>query len=251
MTTGAEVSVRRDGGVLTIAWARPAKKNALTTAMYARAVEALAEADADPEVRVVVFTGEGETFTSGNDLADFMAGPSFQESSPVLQFLFGLVRFGKPLFAAVNGAAIGVGSTMLLHCDVVYASESARFHLPFVNLGLVPEAASTLLLPRSAGERRAAELLLFGEPFDAATAREAGLVNEVVPPTALADRVRTRAEALAAKPPEAVRETKRLMREPHRAAVEDAIRREARVFTERLTSPEAAGAFAAFFEKKR
>ena len=251
MTNGSDVSVRREGGVLTIAWARPAKKNALTTAMYARAVEALAEADADPEVRVVVFTGEGETFTAGNDLADFMAGPSFQESSPVLQFLFGLVRLEKPLFAAVNGAAIGVGSTMLLHCDLVYAADTARFHLPFVNLGLVPEAASTLLLPQSAGDRRAAELLLFGEPFDAVAARDAGLVNEVVPAASLADRVQARAAALAAKPPQAVRETKRLLREPRRAAVEDAIRREARVFTERLGSPEAAQAFAAFFEKKR
>lgn len=247
----ANVGVETKGRVRTIRFERAEKKNALTVAMYARTVELLAEAAADDAVRVVVLTGAGTSFTAGNDLADFMAAPALDETSPVARFLLALVDFEKPLLAAVNGPAVGVGTTLLLHCDLVIAAASARFHLPFVNLGIVPEAASTVLLPRVAGLQRATELLLFGEPFDANAAREAGLVNEIVPDAELAARVAARAEALAEKAPGALLATKRLIREPDRAMIRETILREAQVFTQRLASPEAAEAFAAFFEKRK
>lgn len=247
----ALVTTSTTGAVRTITLTRPEKKNALTLAMYVRLTELFHEASADPGVRVVILTGAGSAFTAGNDLADFMGAPAFDAGTPVLRFLATLVDFEKPLVAAVNGAAVGIGTTALLHCDLAYAASSARFQLPFVNLGLVPEAASSVLLPALAGHVRAAELLLFGEPFDAATALRMGLVNEVLPDAELLPRVQARCAGLAERPPEAVRETKRLLRAPQRAAIHEAIAREAGVFQQRLGSPEVAEAISAFFEKRR
>jgi enoyl-CoA hydratase/carnithine racemase len=240
-----------DGRVLTIRLNRPERKNALTAAMYSRILELFAEAAQTRDIRALVITGAGSAFTSGNDLADFMGQPVFTEDSPVLRFLRALVDFPKPLLAAVNGAAVGVGTTMLLHCDLVYAAASARFSLPFVGLGLVPEAGSSLLLPRVAGMQRAAELLLLGEPFDAATAHRVGLVNEVLPDAELLARVRNRTQLLAERPPDAVMASKELLRGPFRAEIHEAIKREGALFASRLHSAEAAEAFAAFFEKRK
>ena len=240
-----------DQSVLTLTFNRPEKKNALTLAMYEALAAAMRDAEARDDVRVLLLTGSGGAFTSGNDLADFAANPQAGEGSPVMQFLLTMQALAKPVIAAVDGLAVGVGATMLLHCDLVYASDRSRFQLPFVNLGLCPENAATLLLPQRAGALLANELLLFGEPFDARTAQEAGLVNRVIPPAELLAVARERAGALAAKPPAAIRATKRLLREAHGGAAVAAIHREAKVFAERLSSPEAQEAFTAFFEKRK
>jgi enoyl-CoA hydratase/carnithine racemase len=220
-------------------------------AMYQAMVDALARAEDDPEVRVIVFAGAGGAFTSGNDLMDFMQQPPTGEDSPVFRFLLAIAEGKKPTMAAVRGPAIGIGSTMLLHTDLVYAADDARFRLPFVDLGLVPEGASSFLLPRLAGYPRAADLLLFGEMFDAATARDAGLVAEVLPSAALDERVAARARTLADKPLGALIDAKRLLRASTRDAVRDAMRREGEIFMGRLTSPEAMEAMSAFFEKRK
>jgi len=234
--------------VLHLTLDRPEKKNALTRAMYARLADALAEAAEDADVRAVVLSGRDGVFTGGNDLMDFVQEPPTGPESPVFRFLHGAVAFPKPLVAAIAGPAIGIGTTILLHCDLAYAAPDARFKMPFVDLGLVPEAASSLLLPRLAGRARASELLLFGEAFSAETAREVGLVNEVVAdPVA---RALERARALAQKPPEAVRQTKALLRHDAADATGEALAREGALFVERLASPEAQEAFTAFFEKR-
>jgi enoyl-CoA hydratase/carnithine racemase len=245
------VQSESDGRILTIRLNRPERKNALTVAMYERVLELFAEASSRKDIRAVVFTGTGNAFTSGNDLADFMGQPVFSEDSPVLRFLRALVDFPKPLIAAVNGVAVGVGTTMLLHCDLVYAAASARFHLPFVGLGLCPEAGSSALLPRVAGMQVASELLLLGEPFDATLAHRAGLVNEVLPEGELMARVQARVQLLAERPPEAIAASKELLRGPLRQATHEVIRQECAAFAQRLHSAEAAEAFAAFFEKRK
>ncbi len=237
-------------GIARIRFDRPTKKNALTAAMYADAADALRAADADPATRVILFSGAGDAFTGGNDLADFMADPPRDEDAPVFRFLRALAVAETVLMAAAHGVAVGIGTTMLLHCDLVLAAEGTRFALPFVNLGLVPEAASSLLLPRQAGYHRAAEMLLLGEPFDAATALAAGLVNRVVSADALDDEADALARAVASRPAEALRLTKRLLRTPEEP-VADRIRREGAVFAERLRSPEMAAAVAAFFDRRR
>ncbi len=248
MPDDAHLRTHLDGGVLTLTLDRPEKKNALTRATYAALADALDGAAADPSVRVALLTGSGGAFTAGNDLGDFLLDPPTGESSPVFRFLRSLTAFPKPLLAAVEGPAIGIGTTVLLHCDLVWAAPSARFRLPFVDLGLVPEAASSLLLPRLVGHQRASELLLFGEAFSADEALRLGLVNAVVgDPLAMA---RERAAVLAAKPPEAVRLTKWLLRRASAEAVAETIREEGRHFVERLRSPEAAEALQAFFEKR-
>lgn len=239
-----------EGRVQTITINRPEKKNALTLAMYRRLTEELGLASEDPAIRVVVVTGTDGLFTSGNDVADFQTIPGDGEDAPVFRFLEALPRFPKPLLAGVNGLAVGIGATMLLHCDLVYASSEAMFSLPFVRLGVTPEAGSSLLLPYVAGLKRATELLMFGEPFDAELAKQAGLVNEIVPPDQLAQRVAERAEALSALPPAAIRQTKSLIRQSLPGSLGEVMRREGAVFRERLESPEAAEAFAAFFEKR-
>lgn len=242
------VRAEREGRVLRLTLTRPEKKNALTRAMYAALADALTEACGDAGVRAVVLAGEGGAFTAGNDLFDFMMDPPRDETSPVFQFLHAAVSFPKPLIAAVEGVAIGIGTTMLLHCDLAYAAPSARFKMPFTDLGLVPEAGSSLLVPRLAGQVRAAELLLLGEAFDAETAREIGLVNAVVDDP-LAEAME-RAQALAAKPPAAVRQSKALLRAPLLDRVLATIREEAALFVERLQSEEAQEAFTAFMEKR-
>jgi enoyl-CoA hydratase/carnithine racemase len=240
-----------DAGVLTLTFHRPDKKNAFTHAMYTAAHEALLAADKDEAVRVVVLTGADGAFTAGNDLGDFLQHPPTGEDSPVFRYLRALVDLSKPVVAAVDGAAVGIGTTMLLHCDYVLATERARFSMPFVNLGLCPEGASSLLLPRMAGLALASELLMFGEPFDAATALRAGLVNRVVPAGLLAETTAERARALASKPVQALQVTKRLLREPLRAEVRAALSREGAEFIQRLASPEARDAFTAFLSKRK
>ena len=247
----SNVTTAREGPILRITFDRADKKNALTAAMYAALTAALREGDADPSVRAIVVDGAGDAFTAGNDLQDFLANPPRDERAPVLEFLYKLGAIEKPLIAAVQGVAVGVGTTMLLHCDFVYATEKTRFVLPFVNLGLVPEAASSYLLPLLAGYQRASELLLLGEPFDAATAREIGLVNAIVAPEALLETALATARKIAARPAASVRATKALMRRWHDANVQAALREEVREFVARLESPEAKEAFTAFFEKRK
>lgn len=242
-------SERSPEGVLHLSLQRPAKKNALTRAMYADLGDALTEAAAEPAVRAVVLSGSGGVFTAGNDLGDFLQEPPTDPDSPVFRFIAAAVGFSKPLLAAVEGPAIGIGTTILLHCDLAYAAPDALFKMPFVDLGLVPEAASSLLLPRLAGPARAAELLLFGEGFSAETAREIGLVNAVVDGDVTAHAL-DRARTLAAKPPAALRQTKALLRRASADAVGETLAHEGQLFVERLGSPEAQEAFTAFFEKR-
>ena len=237
--------------VLRIEIARPEKKNALTAAMYQALADALAAADGDPAIRVALIHGARDCFTAGNDLKDFLERPPHSEASPVSRFLRGIAVFGKPLLAAVNGPAVGIGTTLLLHCDLVYAAPGARFQLPFVPLGLVPEAGSSFLLPYIAGYQRAAELLLFGQPFGAEKALAAGFVTEIVAEGELLQRARAAALAVAALPPAAVRATKALMRGRFRKRVTEAMDEEGKVFSERLSSPEAREAMTAFFEKRK
>ena len=242
------VAATLDGAVLHLALDRPEKKNALTRAMYGRLADLLAEAADDGAVRVVVLSGTGGVFTAGNDLGDFLQAPPTGPDSPVFRFLQAAATFPKPLVAAVAGPAIGIGTTILLHCDLAYAAPDALLRMPFVDLGLVPEAASSVLLPRLAGPARAAEMLLFGDPIAADAAYAVGLVNAVVDdPVAHALE---RAAALAQKPPAAVRQTKALLRHDAADAVGEAFAREGAVFVGRLASPEAQEAFTAFFEKR-
>lgn len=244
------VAVTRQGSTLEIRFDRPEKRNALSRAMYARVVEALESADTDPAVRVVLLTGTGSYFTSGNDISDFQrraAGNEQRDGSP---FLTALSSLKKPLIGAVNGPAIGVGTTMLAHCDLVIAAKSARFVMPFTSLGLVPEAASSLLFPRLFGHQRASAMLLLGEPIDAETAREWGFVNQVVDDAALMETAQALAARLAALPPQAVRQTKELIKNG-KTDVPGRIEEELALFRERLRSPEAGEAFAAFMEKRK
>jgi enoyl-CoA hydratase/carnithine racemase len=246
-----EIRTETRDRVLEIEIARPEKKNALTQAMYAALAEALRSADSNATIRAVLIHGSRDCFTAGNDLKDFLERPPHSEEAPVSGFLASLPAFGKPLVAAVNGPAVGIGTTMLLHCDLVFAAPSATFQLPFVNLGVVPEAASSFLLPYIAGYQRAAELLLLGRPFGPDKALAAGFVTEIVPEAELFERARAAALSVAALPPAAVRAAKALMREPYRARVAEAMQAEGKVFRERLSSPEAKEAMTAFFEKRK
>jgi enoyl-CoA hydratase/carnithine racemase len=237
-------------GVATITIDRPDKKNAITAAMYEALVANLRQAADDRAVRAVVITGAGTAFTAGNDLKDF-GNPRFaQPDSPVLTFMQALAAYDKPVIAAVNGLAVGIGVTMLLHCDLVYVAESATFSMPFVNLGLVPEFGSTLLLAAIAGRARAAEKLLLGRPFLAAEAVVMGIANAVLPAGELLAHAQTVARGFNALPPGAVRDTKRRLREAFGPAVKDAILREAACFGPRLAGDEAREAIAAILQKR-
>lgn len=247
----SDIDISQNGGVLTIAFNRPQKKNAITAAMYQAMADALKQADAEAGVRAVLFQGSPDIFTAGNDLEDFMKNPPAGNDSPVFQFLYNISHAKKPLVAAVCGAAVGIGTTMLLHCDAVYAADNAKFSLPFATLGLCPEAASSLLLPAIAGYQRAAEKLLFGEPFGAAEAREIGFVNQVLPAAEVLAHATARAQKLAQLPASSVRATKALMRGAHLKAVEAQMTDEGAQFRKMLTSPEAKEAFTAFFEKRK
>ena len=236
--------------VLTIGLNRPEKKNALTFEMYEGMTEAFSKADGDPGVRVVLITGTPDCFTAGNDLADFAAAKPGQVS-PAVRYLETLASTGKPVVAAVAGVAIGIGTTMLLHCDLVYAGASARFQLPFVNLGLCPEAASSVILPALMGTHRAAELLLLGDPFGAEVARDLGIVNQVVADSDLLATATARAQQLAQKPPGALRTTKTLLKASQAEAIKQAMSREGQSFAELLQGPEAKEALIAFRERRK
>jgi len=243
------VALTRTDAVLEIRLNRPEKKNALTRAMYDAMADAFAQVDNDPSLRVALLTGTGDTFTSGNDISDFQSRGTGDGRSAASRFLPTISSMQKPLIAAVNGAAVGIGTTMLMHCDLIVAARSARFVMPFTSLGLVPEAASSLLFPRLLGYQRASALLLLGEPLDASTAHQWGLVNRVVDDEALLDTARGMARRLAGLPPQAVRLAKRLIR--HGAEdVAGRMAEELALFRERLGSPEAKEAFAAFMEKR-
>ncbi len=245
----SEILISKADGILTITFNRPDKKNALTSAMYAMLADALDAAETDNAVRVILFTGNGGAFTAGNDLQDFLNNPPEGENTPVFRFLRAISMASKPMIAAVSGVAVGVGTTMLLHCDLAYAAENARLSLPFVNLALVPEAASSLLLPRMVGHHRAAELFLLGEPFTAATAKDYGIVNAVFPEDRLLDEAMTVARKIAAKPPTAVKLTKQLLRQS-KGDVAGQMAAEGAHFRAQLKSAEAREAMTAFFEKR-
>ena len=236
-------------GVATIEIARPEKKNALTGAMYRQMAVALEAATADAAVRAVLITGQPGIFTSGNDLEDFMQRPAGEP--PAFAFMRALLACDKPVVAAVTGAAIGIGTTMLLHCDFVYVSDEARLAMPFVGLGLVPEFASSLIVPQLMGNVRAAEKLLLGDPFTGADAVECGIANAVLPAGEVAGHARRVAERFNALPPGAVRDSKMLMRRAREKLVAETVAVEGDLFAQRLRSPEAQEAFSAFFQKRR
>jgi enoyl-CoA hydratase/carnithine racemase len=238
-------------GVLRVELRRPEKKNALTAAMYERLSRVFQEAATDTDVRVLLLHGQPGAFTAGNDLGEFLNDPPSNEEAPVFRFLAAFRDFPKPFMAAVTGVAVGVGTTMLLHCDLVYAGAGARFQLPFVSLGLCPEAASSLLLPALVGPARAAEIILLGEPFGAERAREIGLVNRVLPDTEVLDHALAQARRLAGQPPAAVRLAKQLLKRSQAALVKETMAEEDRQFGMRLASPEAREAFGAFLEKRK
>ena len=238
-------------GVATIEIARPEKKNAITGAMYQQMAAALDAAKADPAVRAVLITGQPGIFTSGNDIEDFKQRPPGSLESPAFVFMRALIGCDKPVIAAVTGAAIGIGTTMLLHCDFVYVSDEARLAMPFVSLGLVPEFASSLIVPQLMGNVRAAEKLLLGDPFTGADAVECGIANAVLPANEVVNHARRVAERFNALPPGAVQESKRMLRRARAPAVLQAIGIEGEVFARRLRSPEAHEAFSAFFQKRK
>lgn len=237
-----------EGPIAQIVIDRAEKKNALTTGMYAALTGALCAAEQNADVNVIIIRGTADCFTAGNDLHDFLHDPPSGEASPVFQFLNELSSAKKPLVAAVTGPAIGIGTTMLLHCDLVLAGEHAIFQLPFVKLGLCPEAASSFLLPQLLGHQRAAELLLLGESFSAQRAWELGLVNRVLPDGDVFESAREIAAVLAAQPPGAVRVTKQLLKQSGSRVVAETLRDECRHFLERLDSRESQDALAAFFK---
>jgi enoyl-CoA hydratase/carnithine racemase len=243
----SEVSNR----VARVELARLDKKNALTADMYGGLADAISGADADPQVRVVLLRGAPDCFCAGNDVADFLKRPPLAQGSPSARFFEAMQAARKPIVAAVGGPAVGIGTTMLLHCDLVYAASNARFQLPFVPLGITPEFGSTYILPLLAGYQRAAELLLLGQPFTAEKAHEVGIVTAVVSPEQLFPEAEKAAAALAALPPESVRLTKQLMKKRHAQIVRETIAEEVKVFGERLGSAEAKEAMSAFLEKRK
>ena len=247
----SDILVHTEAGVTTITLNRVDKKNSITTAMYATMADALDQAQADAAVRVVLLQGDVTIFSAGNDIGDFLNKPPAGEQSPVFRFLHGIAAFPKPIVAAVCGPAVGIGTTMLLHCDLVYAGDNAASSLPFVNLGLCPEAASSLLLPQMFGYHRAAEALLLGEPFMAEAALEIGLVNRIVPPTEVNAMAQTQARKLAAKPLTSLVETKRLMKKGQAVQVAQQMDEEGAVFGRMLREPAAREAFTAFMEKRK
>ena len=247
----SDILTHTDAGVMTITFNRLDKKNSITSSMYAAMADAVAQAGADPSVRVVVFQGHESIFSAGNDIGDFLNQPPTTPESPVFRFLRGIATFEKPLIAAVAGPAVGIGTTMLFHCDLVYAGDNAAFSMPFVNLGLCPEAASSLLAPRMFGYHRAAEALLMGEPFFAEAAQEVGLVNRVVPPTEVNGYAQAQARKLAAKPLTSLIATKRLMKGGDQQAVLQKMDEEGQDFGRMLREPAAKEAFGAFMEKRK
>ena len=246
-----DILIHTDAGITTITLNRVEKKNSFTQAMYATCADALDAARDDAAVRVVVFQGDATVFSAGNDIGDFLGAPPKTQDAPVFRFLRALAAFPKPIIAAVCGPAVGIGTTMLFHCDLVYAGDNAAFSMPFVNLGLCPEAASSLLVPQMMGYHRAAEALLMGEPFMAEAALEVGLANRVVPPTEANAVAQAQARKLAAKPIASLIETKRLLKKGQLADVLARIDEEAVSFGRMLGEPSAKEAFTAFMEKRK
>ncbi len=238
-------------GVATIEIARPEKKNAITADMYEALAAALSAAGADKAVRAVLLTGQPGIFTSGNDVEDFLRRPRSGMDAPQFRFMHALLGIEKPVVAAVTGAAIGIGTTMLLHCDLVYVSDEARLAMPFVGLGLAPEFASSLVVPALLGRARAAEKLLLGDPITPEQAVEFGIANAVLPAAEVLPHARRVAERFNALPPGSVRDTKALLGRASKQAIREAIEAEAQVWLGRLTSPEAKEAFSAFLQKRR
>jgi enoyl-CoA hydratase/carnithine racemase len=246
-----DIEVTRQGAVLSAAFARPQKKNAITGAMYETLIEAFETAARDPEIGALVISGKGGVFTAGNDIGDFLT-VALREAGefPAWRFVNTVAEFEKPLIAAIDGLAIGVGTTLCLHCDLVYAAPTARFQTPFVNLGLVPEAGSSLLAPQRFGRAKASEFLLLAEPFGADEALKLGLVNAILPQSELLAHAMSKAAALAAKPRAALLATRRLMRgDPE--ALKAQMAAEMHAFSAALKSPEAHAAFQAFLSSER
>ena len=246
-----DILVHAEAGVTTITFNRLERKNSITQAMYGTMADALATAAEDKGTRVVVLQGHESVFSAGNDIEDFLNRPASGDDAPVFRFLRGIAMFPKPLLAAVCGPAVGVGTTMLFHCDLVYAGDNAAFSMPFANLGLCPEAASSLLVPQMFGYHRAAEALLLGEPFMAEAALEVGLVNRVLPPTEANGYAQAQAKKLAAKPITSLVETKRLMKRGLEQQVLAQMAEEGAVFARMLGEPAAREALTAFTEKRR
>lgn len=247
----SDILTHIDAGVMTLTLNRVDKKNSITAAMYAAMALAIHEASTNEAVRVLVIQGHETIFSAGNDIADFLNNPPATEDAPVFHFLRGISTFGKPIVAAVAGPAVGIGTTLLFHCDLVYAGDNAAFAMPFVNLGLVPEASASLLAPKLMGYHRAAEVLLLGEPFQVEAALEMGLVSRIVPPTEVNALAHQQAKKLAAKPLKSLIETKRLMRMGQASQVAKQMSEEATVFGRMLTEPAAREAFSAFMEKRK
>ena len=249
--TPNDILVHTEAGVTTITLNRVDKKNSLTRAMYATLADTFEAAAQGTEVRVVVLQGDLAIFSAGNDIGDFLQQPPSTQDSPVFRFLRAIATFPKPVVAAVCGPAVGIGTTMLFHCDLVYAGDNAAFSMPFVNLGLCPEAASSLLAPQLLGYHRAAEALLLGEPFMAEAALEVGLVNRVVPPTECNAVAQAQARKLAGKPLSSLVETKRLMKLGQTAPVLERMAIEGDSFGRMLGEPAAREAFTAFMQKRK
>jgi|SRR5450830_1225502 len=246
-----EILIDTSAGVMTITLNRVEKKNSITRTMYAAMADALAQAEADAAVRAVVIQGHETIFSAGNDIGDFLNAPTATQDSPVFRFLRGISTFPKPVLAAVCGPAVGIGTTMLFHCDLVYAGDNAAFSMPFVNLGLCPEAASSYLAPQLMGYGRAAEALLLGEPFLAEAALEMGLISRIVPPAEAAALAQRQALKLAAKPLSSLIETKRLMKKGQAGIVAERMVEEGAIFGRMLGEPASREAFTAFMEKRK
>jgi enoyl-CoA hydratase/carnithine racemase len=246
-----DILIHIETGVMSITLNRLDKKNSISSAMYATMAEALVLADSNPVVRVVVFQGHETVFSAGNDINDFLKNPPSTQDSPVFRFLYAISSFSKPIVAAVCGPAVGIGTTMLFHCDLVYAGDNAAFSMPFVNLGLCPEAGSSLLTPQLMGYHRAAEALLLGEPFMAEAALEVGLVNRVLPPLETSSYAQSIAKKLASKPINSLIETKRLMKKNQSLIIRQQISDEAMSFGRMLQEPAAKEAFTAFMQKRK
>ncbi len=246
-----DILTEQSGSILRVQLNRPARRNAMTSAMYVALAEIFNEAANDENTRVVLWHGAGDSFCAGNDIEDFLKNPPGPGKSPQARLMEALVRFDKPLVAAVHGAAIGGGTTMLTHCDFIYAGESTKFQMPFINLAVVPEFGSSCSVPLRIGHLRAAELLLLGTSFDGRRAAELGLVTDVVSDKDVLAKATETARKLAAKPAAALQASKRLMKQPFRAQIEAAMRAENEEFSAQVRSEDAKEAFTAFMEKRK
>jgi enoyl-CoA hydratase/carnithine racemase len=246
-----DIVTEHTGSILRVMFNRPTKRNAMTSAMYVALAGIFNEAANDESTRVVLWHGAGDSFSAGNDIEDFLKNPPGPGESPQARLMNALVNFDKPVVVAVQGAAIGGGTTMLTHCDFIYAGESAKFQMPFINLAVVPEFGSSCSVPARIGHLRAAELILLGSPFDARRAAELGLVTQVVSDQTLLSTATATAQKLAAKPASALQASKRLMKQPFREQIKAAMKAENEEFSAQVRSEDAKEAFTAFLEKRK